>query len=335
MDSAYLLPVAAFVLDSALGDPVYPLHPVRLIGRFAALLEKLFFKYRMYGTGCGALFWLMTVASAVAVFTGIHVGLWAVNEYLAALFDVFMLYSTIALTDLRRHAIPVQKALVSGDLERARELVQRIVGRDASRLDAHGVARAAVESVAESFVDGFFAPVFWFFVAAFIGELLAFHSGFLGVAAATAYRVVNTLDSMVGYRNSRYLRFGCFSARADDVLNFIPARLALPFLYLGAWMVCASPIQGAKVWLRDRHKSPSPNSAHTESFAAGALDIQLGGPVIYAHGTVEKPRLGTGTRQVQPLHINSCVRLVFAAGIFSIVAAASLLFLLNYRVKQM
>ena len=326
MGSAYLLLVAAFVLDTALGDPVYPLHPVRLIGHFAGALEKLFFKCRMNGTAGGALFCLVTVLSAVMVFAGIHVALGAVGAYLAAIFDVFMLYSTIALTDLRRHAIPIRNALLSDDLDGARRFVQRIVGRDAKRLDAVGVARATVESIAESFVDGFFAPVFWFFIAALIGETVAFHPGFLGVAAATAYRAVNTLDSMVGYRNSRYLRFGCFSARADDVLNFLPARLALPFLLFAAWTLGAFPIRGLKAWLRDRRKSPSPNSAHTESFAAGALGIQLGGPVIYAHGTVEKPRIGTGTPDVQPRHIDASVRLVFAAGLLSVAAAAWILF---------
>lgn len=309
---------AAFLLDIAFGDPAYRAHPVRLIGRLATTLEAIFFRLRATGYVGGGIFFLAMLSVVAAVYTVTRFGFGRLHPKMPFLWEVFMLYSCIALRDLTHHALPISKALESGDLAKAREAVQRIVGRDASVLDAHGVARAAVESVSESFVDGFFAPIFWFGTGAVAAAYLGLHSATFGLLCAVLYRTVNTLDSMVGYKNERYGRFGLLSAKADDVLNFVPARLAVIPLFIAACCCRLSPISGLNVWFRDRLKSPSPNSGHAEAFAAGALGLMLNGPVTYAFGTCDKAWIGAGTPNALSHHIRKCNRLIFWAGIFSV-----------------
>jgi adenosylcobinamide-phosphate synthase len=236
-----------------------------------------------------------------------RLGIWS-----AWAWHVYLATSCIALRDLIDHARPVATGLRAGDLPRARDAVQRIVGRDASRLDEAGVARAAVETVAENFVDGLLGPVFWYVMGALLLRNVSPAAGAL--AALVGYRVNNTLDSMVGYRNEKYLLFGRAAARLDDVLNFIPARLSILMLALSA-AICGHDAKSAlRIALRDRNKHVSPNSGHPESCIAGALHVRLGGPTIYSHGTVQKPWLGDGDSEVTSAHIDSCCRIVFVAG---------------------
>ncbi len=321
--------MVAFLVDTAVGDPVYRLHPVRLIGHLASFLERQLFDLSKNGYVGGGLFFILTVTVTASSYVVLHTGLQRVNEWLVAVFNVFILYSSFALKDQYHHAEPIWRALETGDIASARESVQRIVGRDASRLDAYGVARAAVESIAESFVDGFFAPVFWFCVGATVARFNHWDPSLVGVAAALGYRTANTLDSMVGYRNQRYQRFGWASARADDVLGCLPARLSILFLLSSAWFGRFAPIAGLKTWYRDRRKSPSPNAAQAESFAAGALGIRLGGPVTYPFGIVEKQWLGWGTSNILSGHIIKCWRLVSLSGWMSIVMFSTFLLLVS------
>jgi adenosylcobinamide-phosphate synthase len=308
----------AFLLDIALGDPSYRAHPVRLIGRLATAFEGVFFRIQCTGYVGGCVFFSAMLLIIAAVFTGTRLGLGWIHPKMPFLWDVFILYSCIALRDLTHHALPISKALEKGDLAKAREAVQRIVSRNASVLDAHGVARAAVESVSESFVDGFLAPIFWFGAGAVAAAYLGLHSATFGLLCAVLYRTVNTLDSMVGYKNERYGRFGFVSAKADDALNFIPARLAVIPLFIAACCCLLSPISGLNVWFRDRLKSPSPNAGHAEAFAAGALGLMLNGPVAYSFGTCDKSWIGVGTPCALPHHIRKCTKLIFCAGVFSV-----------------
>ncbi len=329
MHDPVIILCAAFLLDAAIGDPVYRLHPVRMIGRLASLLERVFFKLNSTGYIAGGVFLISTLAITVATYTALRCCLGLAHEWLVVIFDTFTLYSSCALKDLYHHARPIWCALRSGNFETARAAVQRIVGRDTSILDAHGIARAAVESIAESFVDGFFAPVFWFGVAAAAFRLWGADPILGGSSVALGYRTINTLDSMVGYRNARYQRFGCCSAKADDGLGYLPARLAVVCLFIAALLIRRSPVAGLKTWCRDRRKSPSPNAAQAESFAAGALGIRLGGPVTYPYGLSDKPWLGVGTPEVTPRHIKRCWHLVSLAGGIAI-AICSVLLLLAY-----
>ena len=315
-----LVLTGAFTLDVLLGDPHCRWHPVRLIGAAAARIEQTLRTCRATGRMGGLALVIGTLAVTVGLYATAR-GLLA-RAYAPALpiFDALILYACIALRDMLNHAGPVARALQDKDLDAARRSVQAIVGRETDTLDRHGVARAAVESVAEGFVDGFFAPLFWFATGAVVGTLSRVPCLPAAVVCALAYRTVNTLDSMVGYRNERYRLFGSAAARLDDVLNFIPARLALPFLFLGALLCRLSPTAGWRTMLRDRLAHASPNAGHTESFAAGALQLRLGGPTRYPHGVTEKPWLGEGSPDAEPRHIHQVCRLFLCAGALATLA---------------
>lgn len=321
MDAAWIVLAGAYGVDSAFGDPVYALHPVRLIGRAVTLLERGLRGLRLSGILGGALLAMTTLLVVLGIYWALRQLCVAVHPYAAFVFDTFIVYSCVALKDMVRHALPVAAALEAGDLPSARVAVQRVVGRDVAVLDAPGVARAAVESVAESFVDGFLAPVWWFLVAALLAGVAGVEVLPWAVGATLAHRTINTLDSMVGYRDERYLLFGRVSARLDDAVNLIPARLSLPLLFTAAGACRLNARAGWRVACRDRLKHESPNAAHAESFAAGALGLRLGGPLQYPDGPVEKPWIGDGTADAQPNHIRDACRLVQWAGALAVVVS--------------
>ncbi len=303
----------AFVLDLVLGDPMYRLHPVRLMGHQIAWLEKRLFHTGLSGFGGGLVLASGTVACTLGVF-GLFVWLWYVFPAGGIAGFIFLVYSCTGFMDLFSHALPIRSALAADNTKNARMLLQRIVGRDASRLDEEGIARAAVESVAENFVDGFLAVVFWFAAGALAALAAGLPPAPTAAGFAIAYRAINTLDAMVGYKNIRYERFGTASARADDMLNFIPARLSMPVIAAAA-LACRMDVRGClRIGISDRLKHVSPNAGHAESCVAGALSIRLGGPVRYPGKTVDKPWMGDGTGDISPGHILDACRLVFFAG---------------------
>ncbi|OGV59979.1 MAG: cobalamin biosynthesis protein CobD [Lentisphaerae bacterium RIFOXYC12_FULL_60_16] len=318
MNPLSILLLGAFLLDLLLGDPVYPLHPVRCIGRLITWLNRRLRRGPGDSVAGGIIFSLVVTILCLTAYGLIRFIAGKVHPGAPFVVDIFTAYSCIALRDLLRHAIPVMTALDRNDLTAARQAVANLVGRDVTRLDAAGVARATVESLAESFLDGFFAPVFWYVVAG-----LATGSAAGAVGAMLAYRIANTMDSMVGHHGDPYERFGKASARWDDALNFIPARLALLPLLVGAWGLRLDARNAWRIAGRDRLKHESPNSAHTESFAAGALGLRLGGPTWYPDGPVEKPWLGDGTDQADSGHIRTVSRLVLWAAILSITGATA------------
>ncbi len=313
MLSCALLLVVAVLIDAFLGDPVYRLHPVRLIGVTIEKGESLLRKIPLPAFWQGFLltllvlgFWEGFLSLLCAIFGG--------SDILVFLLSIYILYSSLALRDLARHVAPVVRALEEDDLETARARLQAIVGRDTSVLDEAGVARAAMETAAEGFVDGYFSPVFWFALSALLGHVFGGSPCLFGAAGALGYRVVNTLDSMIGYKNARYLYFGRFAARLDDVMNFVPARLCVLFLFLGAWIIGSDAASGLETVVRHRRHAASPNAGYPESFIAGALHVQLGGPVQYPFGRVGKPFMGDGTMSPDPGTIRRAARLVSLAG---------------------
>lgn len=329
MSECALLLLAAFVLDLLLGDPRYLLHPVRIIGHTISLMEKVLRSLRCSGILGGGLLAAAVLAIVVLSYWGLRHLLGLLHTRVAIVFDLFMVYSCIALRDLLKHAKPIAEALEKDDSPEARKAVQKIVGRDAAVLDAPGVARAAVESVSEGFLDGVFAPLCWYVFGAGCAFLAHLSPLPWAVTAVLVYRAANTLDSMVGFQNKRYLYFGRVSAKLDDVLNFIPARLALPVLFMAS-VVCGLNSRGGwKTALRDRLNHQSPNSAHTESFAAGALGIRLGGPLQYPDGKVEKPWMGDGSSDATGKDILSVCRLVLCAGWISMLVSVAVLLILG------
>lgn len=312
---------SAIALDLLIGDPVYRFHPVRLMGKLISSIESILFKAGLSGYFGGFLL-LVTVSgvSILGVLSAYHIA----NNWIhsAGLFVcIFFLYSVIGLHDLLDHAAPVQKSLQENDLTAARIYVQRFVGRDASRLDSEGIARAAVESVAENFVDGFLAVVFWFvcgwlFAVFFQWPVLPF-----AVGSTIFYRAVNTLDAMVGHINDRYRKFGFFPAKTDDFLNFLPARISIPIIITTAYVCGYDAKNGFRIAMRDRKKHASPNSGHPESVIAGILRIRLGGLTIYPYGCVNKPWLGDNETKITPNHIHDACRIIQWASMISLAMA--------------
>jgi adenosylcobinamide-phosphate synthase len=321
-ESALILSIA-FILDMLFGDPTYRLHPVRCIGTIAHLLEKLLRGIHLNGLAGGGFLVMLTLAIVWSVTLGLHIVIRHFNAWAVYAWHIYLATSCMALRDLIDHARPVSQALRVNDLTHARSAVQLIVGRDATSLDEAGVARAAVETVAENFVDSLLSPLVWYVFGAFVFRNVSSNAGAL--MALVGYRTVNTLDAMVGHRNKKYMTFGRAAARLDDILNFIPARLSILILPFAAALCRQDALNALKIAWRDRNKHTSPNAGHPESCVAGALNIRLGGPTVYHHGTVNKTWLGHGETTVNADHIHACCHIVFIAGWVSFALAVLLL----------
>lgn len=306
-----LLP--AVVLDLLLGDPHWMPHPVRWMGRTISSLEgplrRLFPKTPAGERGAGIVLALVLPALFGGGSALILWGLGQLSHWLSWAVQLWFTYQLLAARSLQKESMAVCLPLKEHDLEGARRAVSRIVGRDTQVLDETGVAKAAVETVAENTCDGVTAPLIFLFLG--------------GLPAGMAYKAVSTLDSMVGYKNEKYRWFGWASARLDDVLNFIPARLSGLLMCLGAALLPGCSGRRAwKVFWRDRRKHASPNSAHTEAACAGALGVQLAGDASYFGKIVSKPTLGDPTRPVEPEDIPRACRLMYAtAGLFLLMFA--------------
>ena len=298
-----------FLLDLLLGDPRWLPHPIRAIGALIAGLEKvlrkLFPKSRGGELAGGAALVVLVLAlsggfTLLVLWLCGQVGLW-----LRFLAETILCFQLLATRSLKGESMKVYKALKAGDLEGARYAVSMIVGRDTQRLDEAGVSRAAVETVAENASDGVIAPLIFLAIG--------------GAPLGMAYKAVNTMDSMVGYKNDRYLWFGRCAARLDDLVNFIPARLAGLLMCLGAGFSGFDGPNALRIFRRDRKNHKSPNSAHTEAAAAGALHIQLGGSNYYFGKLVDKPTIGDPDHPVEPLDIVRVNRLMYATAFLALV----------------
>ncbi|MBW2129778.1 MAG: cobalamin biosynthesis protein CobD [Deltaproteobacteria bacterium] len=301
---------SAYLLDLVIGDPVYSAHPIRLLGYGISRMERVLRGLGLGGRGGGIL-----LAGIMGIFfPGACIGLErlfsCLDPWIGALFKVYLCYSFLALGDLFRHVRPVIGHLSLDHLLLARKQISLVVGREVDRLDKFAVARAAVETLAENFVDGFLSPLFWYLAGAHISLLTRTPPCTTALFFMALFKTASTLDSMVGYRNERYRHFGWAGAKLDDAMNFLPARISLGLLFAGAVFSGARPVKGLKTALRDRLKHDSPNSAHAESFLAGALEIRLGGPTRYPGGVKNRPWLGTGTEKVQPAHIKKTLTLL-------------------------
>jgi adenosylcobinamide-phosphate synthase len=256
----------AVLVDLAIGDPTYAWHPIRLVGRALSWMEA---KLRAAGldgyTGGVLLFiWLSTTAIAVVILAMAAAA--AVSTNMAWLIHAFLVYSLLALGDLLQHVWKIEAAARAGELPRARTAVSALVGRDTDRMDAGACRRAAVESLSENLTDGFVSPIFWYVLAGLPGIVL--------------FKVVSTMDSMVGYKTDRYLRFGWCGARLDDVMNYVPARLT--WLVIVAVAAALPGYSASKAWnvgLRQHALLAGPNSGWSEAATAGALQRRLVGPI--------------------------------------------------------
>ncbi len=296
MDLEYQI-IAALVLDLLLGDPRWLPHPVRLMGNSAIFLEKLL-RRLIANERCAGICTTFSVLLATGLTTlAILHGASLLHPYLETICSILLIYTSLAVTDLARHAKAVYQALVKNNLKLARQRVGMIVGRDTAVLNETDIARATVESVAESMVDGVTAPLFFAFLGGPLGAML--------------YKAINTMDSTFGYKNAQYQNFGWGPAHLDDCANFIPARITGLLIPLSALLTGMDYRNAWKIFRRDRLQHTSPNSAHSEAGVAGALGVQLGGSNIYFGKTVKKPFLGDPLQPITAAHIPATNRLLF------------------------
>ena len=310
-------------LDLLLGDPHFIYHPVRAIGWLIQKTEDLLRRVMKCSAEAGkngenfekreltAGVFLVIIVTAVSVSVPwlILEGASYVDPKLSLLLKTVFCYQLLAAKSLYAESRKVEKGLEQGDIEKARQAVAMIVGRDTDRLDRGGIARAAVETVAENTSDGVIAPFVYMAIFGPVG-------GFF-------YKAVNTMDSMVGYKNERYLYFGRAAAKLDDLCNFIPARLTALFMTGAAFLLRYDGKNAWKIYKRDRYCHASPNSAHGEAVCAGALHLRLAGNAWYFGKLYEKPSIGDPDREIEPQDIRRTGRLMFGAeGIAAVILLA-------------
>lgn len=301
--------IAGFVLDLLIGDPHFIPHPVRLIGSFISFLDKRLNcddgynisekKLNLIKYKRGMLLAFTVIFATFAISVIIIVAAYSINLYAGLIAEAVMTWQILATKCLRVESMRVYDALKTDGVDAGRRAVSMIVGRDTSVLDAAGVTRAAVETIAENTSDGVIAPMFY---TAIGGPVLGF-----------VYKAVNTMDSMLGYKNDKYMYFGRFAARLDDVVNFIPARISA-YLMIAAAFIGGRQFDGKNaysIFKRDRFNHASPNSAQTESVCAGALRVQLAGDAVYFGKLVKKKYIGDGLREIEYEDIKRANRLMY------------------------
>lgn len=295
-----------FILDCIFGDPYNFPHPVRLIGKLISNLEKLMRKLFPEKLYIGGIFMTLTVLFlSTAVPFLILLLCYKINIILGITAESVMCWYLIAPKCLKTESMKVYKTFAENDIEKSRKAVSMIVGRDTERLDFEGIIKATVETVAENTSDGVTAPIFYM---AFGGAVLGFF-----------YKSANTMDSMVGYRNEKYKDFGRFSAKLDDVLNYIPSRLTAILMIISAYILKYDGKSAYKIWKRDRLKHASPNSAQTESVCAGALNIRLAGDAYYFGKLHKKPYIGDNTRPVEKDDIIRANKLMYMTTVLMLI----------------
>ncbi len=299
-----ILPVA-FALDWIAGDPKWRFHPIRIMGRGIELWEPWFRKKIQNQVFAGALFAVSLIAMTFCVVLILTRLIWGVSPLAGFCVETILVYFCISAKDLEKSAMNVYRLLVENNIEKARKALAMIVGRDTGQLSEEAIGRACVETVAENLVDGVIAPLFF----AALG----------GAPLALAYKMTNTLDSMVGYKNEKYLHFGKVSARLDDAANYLPARLAVPVIALAARILTGKGLQAYQTAKTEGRNHTSPNAGYSEAAFAGAFAIRLGGPNYYHGKLVDKPYIGSRFGHVDPFHIKKSCDLMMLSAFLSLV----------------
>ena len=298
-----------FLIDCAIGDPYWLPHPVVLIGKLISLFEKvlrrIFRKTDRGELAAGTVMAILVPILSAGVSFGILFGLFKLSPWAYFAMSAIMCWQCFAARCLAKEANKVVKALETDGLKAGRKQIAMLVGRDTETLSEEQVLKATVETVAENASDGVIAPMFYMILFGAVG-------GFF-------YKAINTMDSMVGYKNDRYLFFGRAAAKLDDAANFIPARLSALAMIVTAPICRLDGTNAFRIWKRDRRKHASPNSAQTESVAAGALHIELAGPASYFGKRVEKPTLGDNDRPIERKDVRRVNALMYGASILLLI----------------
>ncbi|MCR4999701.1 MAG: adenosylcobinamide-phosphate synthase CbiB [Lachnospiraceae bacterium] len=302
----------ACILDLILGDPGFPPHPVVIMGGFIRWMEKglrsIFPKSSRGELVAGAILAVVLPVGTFCFSGGLLYLCYRIHPWLGVALNTFWCYQCLAIRSMLLESRNVYRTLQTENLEASQQAVGRIVGRDTHVLGRTGVVKATVETVAENFSDGVMAPLFFMMLG--------------GAPLALMYKSVNTMDSMIGYKNDRYLYFGRVAAHMDDVCGFFPARLGA-FLMMISSGLCGASVSGAfRIWWRDRYHHASPNSAQTESVIAGAFGVQLAGEAFYFGKRYDKPYIGDATNEIVPEHILRVNRIFLVSSLLATVLCA-------------
>lgn len=314
--------ITGFIIDYFVGDPHYSFHPICLIGRFIATLDRWLRTdgkdnnkahrsfHKVAEILRGGLLCLIVLAISTGIPFLIIYGCSLVHPVLQFVVEAILCWQILAMRSLKVESMKVYTALKEQDVEKARYNLSMIVGRDTAVLDETGIIKAAVETVAENTSDGVIAPMIYLAIG---GPVLGF-----------AYKAVNTMDSMIAYKDDRYQYFGKIAARLDDIVNFLPARISALFLILGSCFGKFSTKNAIRIFFRDRYRHASPNSAQTESVCAGALCVQLAGNATYRGVVHEKPFIGDDIRPIEVEDIKRVNHLMYLASFLCLICSLAI-----------
>ena len=302
----------AYILDLIFGDPQNILHPVQIIGKLIEILEKLLLK-KKYKVAAGG---ILTVLIVGITYEFCYIISGNISIPAVAILEIYLMYTVFSINSLAREGRRVYSILERGDIEVARKELAYLVSRDTGKMDTKMIIRSTMETISENTVDGVIAPMFYMFLG--------------GLPLAMVYKAVNTLDSMVGYKNEKYMEFGKISAKVDDAANFIPARITGILIVIASFILRYDYKSAWKIFLRDRKNHSSPNSAHSESSVAGALGVQFGGKVSYFGKEVDKPTIGDKKKDFELEDIKKNIKIMYVTAFLGIVIFTKIVLIINY-----
>jgi len=305
----------AFLIDIFIGDPENWPHPVIAIGSLAKFMESITRKYFKNEYLAGFLTFFTVISLTGIIVFLICLSSYSYSQMMGDIISIFIIYTTLSIKSLWKHSMAIYYALKKTGLNAGRTEVSKIVSRDCDKMSESDIIKATIESVSENIVDGITAPLFFAFL--------------FGPVGAIIYKAINTLDSMFGYKNEKYYKFGFVSAKIDDFANYLPARITVPFILLASGILFLHPIKAFKTMLKDHNKTPSPNSGISESLVAGALDIELGGDNYYFKVLSKRPKIGNGVVVLKRKHILIINQLMFLTACFSFSAFFCIYYLIR------
>ncbi len=314
----------AFILDLLIGDPEYKFHPVRIIGNIINYFEIIFRDLSKNQKINGILFaiFIITISFlpiSLLLYFFSTLG-YKVIQVIHILITIYLIYSFLSIKDLCKKANEIYILLSKKHTIKARKKLSRIVGRDTKGLDKKEIIRATIETISENIVDGIISPLFYCFLG--------------GIPLMIIYKSINTLDSMVGYKNRIYIDFGWASAKIDDIFNYIPARISAILIPISFFLISKNGFRSLKIIIRDGNKNPSPNSGIPEAAFAGGFDIQLGGINYYNGDITVKPFTGDKHKRLNIKHIKDSIKIVYITSILFLVICLALFFFINYYFRN-
>ena len=296
----------AYILDLIFGDPQNIIHPVQIIGKMISLEEKILLKEKSgsrYKFFAGIILNIFVVSITYGLTCLIYKS--SKTSGVFTLIEIYLMYTVFSVNSLAREGNRVYNILKEGNIEKARKDLSYLVSRDTETMDEKMIIRSTMETISENTVDGIVAPMFYMFLG--------------GLPLAMTYKAINTLDSMVGYKNEKYMDFGKFSAKIDDVANFIPARITGVLIVAASMILRYNYKNSLKMFIRDRKNHSSPNSAHAEASVAGALGVQFGGRVSYFGKEVDKPVIGDKIKDFELEDIKKNIKIMYITSFLSLV----------------